>query len=58
MNYWDKLFSLVQSRATHLKDERTNRICRKLVSVPANVKYEALKKYVSKCQELYSIAFL
>jgi len=58
VNYWDKLFGQLQTRASELKDKCGNDLCRNLIVVPKEVRWAVLRAYVDRCQELHAIAFL
>ena len=52
------MFGLLQIKASKFNDKATKELCKKMVVIPYDVKYEMLKKYVNKCRELHAIAFL
>jgi len=58
MNYWDKMFGTLQTRASQLGDRQGNDLARKLILVPKEVRWTVLREYVDRCQELHAIAFL
>ena len=58
VNYWDKLFGLLQIRASELNDKCGKDLCRNLIVVPKEVRWAVLRSYVDRCQELNAIAFL
>ena len=39
-------------------DKNANNLLKKIIMVDQNVKFELLRRYVKKCRELHSIAFL
>jgi len=57
LNYWDKMFGVLQSQASKSNDKPTNDMCKKLIVIPKEVRYAMLKKYVTQCRNLYTIAF-
>ena len=56
-NYWDKLLGQIQLRASKSKDKPIQEICRKLYLVKEDIKFQALKKYVTHCRWVYNIGF-
>ena len=58
VNYWDKMFGQIQTRAIELKDKVGNDLSRGLILVPKEVRWAVLRQYVDRCQELHAIAFL
>ena len=49
ISYWDKVFGMVQARATELKDKATNELCRQICLIPPIIRYYVLRMYADKC---------
>ena len=47
MNYWDKMYGVIQQVATRTKDKEVgDKLCIKLLLVPKAVRYEMFTQYV------------
>ena len=57
MNYWDKMYGTIMSRAVELKDANCKKLCKELILVPPHIQRVVLREYVDRCQELHAIAF-
>lgn len=59
MSYWDKILGKLGQAASKKNDEATkNLVFKKLMNVNKDIKRTILEKYLKKCCELHSIAFL
>lgn len=56
--YWNKVFTYLMDASKINKDKLTINLVNRLIEVPKEIKVKCLKKYVSKCKELHTIAFL
>ena len=57
LTYWDKLYGKLQIKCTDRGDKKGNILLSKICTVPREVKYAILKKYITKCAELHAVAF-
>ena len=59
INYWDKIFGYLQKKASmQFYDKNMNSLLKKIIVIDPQVRYEILRRYVKKCRELHSIAFM
>ena len=56
-NKWDKVSILLSQKANTNHDQEAIALSIKLMQLDKNIKDDVLKYYLSKCLELYKIAF-
>lgn len=56
--YWDRVFFGLMKKAHYQKDEGMLSILRTINEAPRSVQDDLIKRYVKKCKEKHSIAFM
>ena len=57
INYWDKMITYIQLRATKKKDACATKLVGKIILVPPAVREACLREFIRGCTFLYGIAF-
>lgn len=57
INYWDKIITKIQFKTGEKKDIAGDKLIAKIMFIPEEIIYEALRYYIKKCRYYYNIAF-
>lgn len=60
MNYWDKMITVWQKHVTKAKakEQAGEKLLQRIMVVPKEVRNYTLRRFISQCRMLHSIAFL
>ena len=58
MKMWDQIYLRVRRKAAVKKDKHLLAIMKDIANTPYSIKHDILKYYLSKCYELYNVAFV